>query len=57
MPLKGHREMIEHDARILGSGDFVAGMIKEAEKGMRRYLRVGERKTFMDNAIREIYRK
>jgi REP element-mobilizing transposase RayT len=54
LPLRGSRERIEHDGRILGSGDFVAEIIREAEKKTRRYLRVGEMKTSIDTAIREI---
>lgn len=48
---------IEHDDRILGSGDFVTEIIKEAERNVRRYLRDGERKTSIENAIKEICRK
>jgi putative transposase len=57
LPLGGSRETIEHDGRILGSGDFVAEIIREAEKKVRRYLRVSEMKTSIDNAIKEICRK
>ena len=57
MPLGDSRETIEHDGRILGSGDFVAEIIREAEKKVRRYFRVSEMKTSIDNAIKEIYRK
>ena len=45
---------MEHDDRILGSGDFVAEMIKEADKQIRRYLRVSEVKTSIEKAIKEI---
>jgi hypothetical protein len=48
---------MEHDDRILGSGDFVAEIIKEAEKNVRRYLRDSERKASIENAIKEICRK
>ena len=57
LPLGGSRETIEHDGRILGSGDFVAEIIREAEKKVRRYLRVSEMKTSIDHAIKEICRK
>jgi putative transposase len=53
LSLRGNREEVEQDdTRILGSRDFVSGIIREAEKNVRRYLRVGERKTFIDNSIR-----
>jgi REP element-mobilizing transposase RayT/transposase-like protein len=57
LPLGGSREMSKHDGRILGSGEFVTEMIREAEKKVRRYLSVSEMKTSMDNAIKEICRK
>jgi REP element-mobilizing transposase RayT/transposase-like protein len=57
LPLGGARKMIEHDCRILGSGDFVTEIIREAEKKVRRYIRVSEMKTSIDNAIKEICRK
>ena len=57
LPLSGSRERMEHDDRILGNGDFVAEIIREAEKQVRRYLRVSELKTSIENAIKEICRK
>jgi putative transposase len=57
LPLSGPRERMEHDDRILGNGDFVAEILREAEKNVRRYLRDSELKTSIDNAIREICRK
>jgi hypothetical protein len=45
---------MEQVCRILGSGDFVAKIIREAEKKVRRYLRVSEMKSCIDNAIKEI---
>ena len=54
LPLGGSRETIEHDGRILGSGDFVVEIIREAEKKVRRYLRISEMKSCIDNAIKEI---
>ena len=57
LSLRGSREKMEHDCRILGSGDFVAEIIREAEKKVRRYLRVSEMKTSIDKAIKEICRK
>jgi hypothetical protein len=40
--------------RILGSGDFVAEIIREAEKKVRRYLRVSEMNSSIDNANKEM---
>jgi hypothetical protein len=33
---------MEYDSRILGDGDFVSEIIREAEKKVRRYLAAGE---------------
>ena len=57
MPLRDAGEKDKYDSRILGDGDFVAKMIREAEKKVRRYLRVNEMKRSMDHAIQEICRK
>jgi transposase-like protein len=57
LPLSGSRERMEHDERILGNGDFVAEIIREAERQVRRYLRVSELKTSIEKAIKEICRK
>jgi len=54
LPLGSSREKMEHDCRILGSGDFVAEIIREADKKVRRYLRASEMKSSIDNAIKEI---
>jgi putative transposase len=57
LPLGGSGKKMKHDCRILGSGDFVAEIIKEAEEKVRRYLRVGDMKSCIDNAIKEICRE
>jgi REP element-mobilizing transposase RayT/transposase-like protein len=57
LPLTGSQVKMEHDDRILGSGDFVTEIIREAEKNVRRYLRDSERQTLIEKAIKEICRK
>ena len=57
LPLSGSREKVEHDDRILGNADFVAEIIREAEKKVKRYLRISELKTSVENAIKEICHK
>ena len=52
--LRGSGEKMEYDNRILGDGDFVAEMIREAEKKVRRYLLSGEINHSIDNSIKEI---
>jgi hypothetical protein len=45
---------MEYDSRILGDGDFVAEIIREAEKKVRRYLRAGEMSNSIDKLIKGI---
>jgi len=52
--LRGSREKMKYESRILGKGDFVAEIIREAEKTVRRYLRAGEINNSIDNFIKEI---
>jgi len=52
--LRGSRKKMEHDSRILGNGDFVAEIIKEAEKKVRRFLRAGELNNSIDKFIKEM---
>jgi putative transposase len=51
--LRGSGENLEHDPRVLGRGDFVEQIILEADAGIRRQLRNGERKKLIDRVIRE----
>ena len=58
LPLEGSRQITEqHDGRILGSEKFATEIIKEADKKVRRYLRAGEMKASIDDAIKEICSK
>jgi hypothetical protein len=57
LSLRGRDEVPEHDARILGSGDFVADMLREAERGLRRQLHLGERAGVIDRIIKEACEK
>ena len=54
LSLRGSGEKMEYDSRILGSGDFVAEILGEAEKTVRRYLRAGEINNSIDNSIKDI---
>jgi DNA-binding Lrp family transcriptional regulator len=51
---RGKRERVEHDARILGGGDFLAEILREANKKLRRQLRSGEREASMERVIRKM---
>jgi putative transposase len=52
--LKGKREWMEHDTRVLGSGDFVSEIIKEADKKTTRYIRASDREKLITEAIKKI---
>jgi putative transposase len=52
--LKGGKEKVDHDARILGSGDFVSHILREADKRLRRQLRTGARGQTTDAFIRSV---
>jgi len=52
--LRGNKEGVEHDARILGGGDFVAHILGEADKNLRRQLRLGERDVLVTRVIKKV---
>lgn len=53
LSLRGKGEKSEYDSRIIGSGDFVDEILREADSHVRRQLRVGERKSSIDRIIKE----
>jgi hypothetical protein len=52
--LRVREEEVEHDARILGKGDFVTKILREADKNLGRQLRSGERRKLVDELIHGI---
>jgi len=54
LSLRGKGEKVEYDPRILGSGDFVTEILREADKHIKRQLRVGERNSSIDRILKEI---
>lgn len=54
LSLRGRREKIERDPRILGREDFVTGILRETDKKLRRQLRLGERKALIDQVIKKM---
>lgn len=52
LSLRGIRERVEHDARILDGGDFVARILREERKNLRMQLRHGERKFLVAQVIK-----
>lgn len=57
LSLREKGENIAHDSRILGSGEFVTNILKEAEKNLKRQIRGAERRSFIDQVIKEICEK
>ncbi len=55
--MSGRGEKGEYDARILGGGDFVAGILREAGQRERRYLPERDRGGLIDRTIREMCKK
>jgi len=54
LSLGGKKIRVESDARILGGEDFVAQILKEADKRLKRQLRFGGRKDIMDQVIKRM---
>jgi hypothetical protein len=49
--LRDSGEEVAHDARILGGGGFVEEVLKEADRNLRRQLRLKERSKQIDRVI------
>ena len=52
LSLRDAREEIKHDARILGGHDFVNDILREADRDLRRQLKVGGRKRAIDQVVK-----
>jgi hypothetical protein len=52
--LRSRGNVGEHDSRILGGGDFVAEILKEAEQRVTRYLPGRKREALIRKVIQEI---
>jgi putative transposase len=53
LSLREKKAPVEFDARVLGTGDFVAGILREAEEKAKRQMRVGERARQAEALIRQ----
>ena len=51
--LRDKDEMVEHDLRILGDGDFVSRILAEAEKGLRRQIHVREKTNIIARVVED----
>jgi len=49
--LRGKKEKMEHDGRILGGEDFVGKILKEAEGRLKREFQLGGKKDLIDQVI------
>jgi REP element-mobilizing transposase RayT len=54
LSLRDSGEKVAHDARILGGGGFVEEVLKEADRKLRRQLRLKERLKQIDRVIAEM---
>lgn len=54
LSLRGKKETMEYDARILGEGDFVARIRGEAEPHLKRQVPANEREQLINQIIEEI---
>jgi putative transposase len=55
--LRGKKEKMAYDARILGGGDFVSRLIEDAERSIRRQISSGERGVLINEVIQDVCRK
>jgi putative transposase len=53
LSLREKKTAVEYDARVLGTGDFVAGLLREAEEKAKRQMHGGERAKQADDLIRQ----
>jgi hypothetical protein len=54
LSLRDRKGRAPYDARILGRGDFVNRILREADKKLRRQVRIGERKRTAEDMISRI---
>jgi hypothetical protein len=57
LSLRDNKNRGKHDDRILGGGDFVRDILREADKKLRRQVRPNERRTVIEQLIRKICRE
>jgi len=57
LSLRKQAEEVEYDSRILGGGDFVSDILREADQRVKRYLPVRERWALKGRIIKEMCEK
>jgi REP element-mobilizing transposase RayT len=54
LSLRDSKKDLKHDARILGGGDFVQDILRDADRSLRRQLKLGERRRSIDQVIKRM---
>ncbi len=54
LTFRSSQAKVEHDARILGGGEFVVDILREADEKLRRQVSFRERKVVVNRVIREV---
>jgi hypothetical protein len=54
LSLRSSGEIGEHDSRILGGGDFVAEILREADQKVTRYLPANKKEALIRNVMQKI---
>jgi putative transposase len=57
LSLRRQGEKVEYDARILGGGDFVSDILREADQRVKRYFPAREKGALKGRIIREMCKK
>ena len=57
LSLRGQGEKVEYDERILGGGDFVSDILRDADQRVKRYLPVREKGAQKERIIKEMCEK
>jgi REP element-mobilizing transposase RayT len=52
--LRGKKEKMVYDARILGGGYFVSSLLEESERSIKRQISTGERGVLMNQVIKDV---
>jgi putative transposase len=52
--LRGQGERTAYDARVLGGGDFVTEVLREADQRVKRYLPARGKEAFIERLVKEI---
>jgi len=54
LSLRGQGERVAYDSRVLGGGDFVMEVLREADQRVKRYLPAREKEAFIERILKEI---